>query len=67
MIAAWATRYVDPAATAPAAESADKPRQVVVRETRTSKFQNTVSVGPHHLLADEPRCRRRRGYRTRTL
>jgi uncharacterized OsmC-like protein len=26
----------------------------VVRETRNSKFQQDVSVGPHHLLADEP-------------
>ena len=55
MIAAWATRYVDMAAAAPAAEAADKPRQVVVRETRAGKFQNTVSVGPHYMLADEPR------------
>ena len=28
--------------------------QVVVRETRNGKFQQTVSVGPHRLLADEP-------------
>jgi len=56
MIAAWATRYVDMAAAAPPAEAPDKPRQVVVRETRASKFQNTVSVGPHHLIADEPRA-----------
>ena len=27
---------------------------VVVRETRNSKFQQTVSVGPHRMLADEP-------------
>jgi putative redox protein len=54
VIAAWATRYVDLAAAERAAESADKPRQVVVRETRASKFQNTVSIGPHHLVADEP-------------
>jgi uncharacterized OsmC-like protein len=27
---------------------------VVVRETRNSKFQNTVAIGPHHMLADEP-------------
>jgi uncharacterized OsmC-like protein/fermentation-respiration switch protein FrsA (DUF1100 family) len=53
MIAAWATRYVDLAAE-PMAETTDKPRQVVVRETRNSKFQNTVSIGPHRLLADEP-------------
>lgn len=52
MIAAWATRYVDLAE--PAAEAVDQPRQVVVRETRNSKFQNTVSIGPHYLLADEP-------------
>jgi uncharacterized OsmC-like protein/alpha-beta hydrolase superfamily lysophospholipase len=54
MIAAWATRYVDFAAAETVAEAADKPRQVVVRETRASKFQNTVTIGPHHLLADEP-------------
>jgi putative redox protein len=54
MIAAWATRYVDLVAAERVAESADKPRQVVVRETRASTFQNTVSIGPHHLLADEP-------------
>ncbi|HEY2246843.1 MAG TPA: bifunctional alpha/beta hydrolase/OsmC family protein [Bradyrhizobium sp.] len=54
MIAAWATRYVDLAA-APVAEAQDKPRQVVVQETRSGKFQNTVAIGPHHLLADEPR------------
>jgi putative redox protein len=27
---------------------------VVVRETRNSKFQQTVSIGPHQMLADEP-------------
>jgi putative redox protein len=26
----------------------------VVQETRASKFQQTVSIGPHRLLADEP-------------
>ena len=54
VIAAWATRYVDLAAAERAAESAEKPRQIVVRETRAGKFQNTVSIGPHHLSADEP-------------
>jgi putative redox protein len=29
-------------------------RSVVVRETRNSKFQQTVTVGPHRLTADEP-------------
>jgi putative redox protein len=55
VIAAWATRYVDLAAT-PAAEAQEKPRQVVVQETREGKFRNTVAIGPHHLLADEPRA-----------
>ena len=54
VIAAWAERYIDPAASEPAADPGKAPRQVVVRETRTSKFQQTVSVGPHRLLADEP-------------
>jgi uncharacterized OsmC-like protein/alpha-beta hydrolase superfamily lysophospholipase len=55
MIAAWATRYVDLATTERVVETVDKPRQVVVRETRNGKFQNTVAIGPHHLSADEPR------------
>ncbi|HET7888308.1 MAG TPA: bifunctional alpha/beta hydrolase/OsmC family protein [Bradyrhizobium sp.] len=53
VIAAWASRYVE----IPTAQSADQsmtPREVIVRETRNSKFQQTVSVGPHQLLADEP-------------
>ena len=37
-----------------AADLGEAPRQVVVRETRNSKFQQTVSIGPHRLLADEP-------------
>jgi len=27
---------------------------VVVRETRAGKFQQTISIGPHRMLADEP-------------
>ena len=54
MIAAWATRYVDLAAAQPVVEATDKPRQVTVREIGTGKFRNTVTIGPHHLLADEP-------------
>ena len=58
MIAAWASRYLAPAAPEQAADSGQDqdqgPRLVVVRETRDSRFQNTVTVGPHHLLADEP-------------
>ena len=54
MIAAWAGRYLEPAAPEQAADSGQGPRLVVVRETRNSRFQNAVTVGPHHLLADEP-------------
>jgi uncharacterized OsmC-like protein/pimeloyl-ACP methyl ester carboxylesterase len=54
VIAAWATRYVDPAALEQAADASKAPRHVVVRETRNGKFQQTVTVGPHQLLADEP-------------
>ena len=54
VIAAWAERYIDPPAPAQAAASGEAPRQVVVRETRNSKFQQTVMIGPHQMLADEP-------------
>src|SRR4051812_13152260 len=53
-IAAWAERYIEPVAAESAADPGDVPRQVVVRETRNSKFQQTVTVGPHKMLADEP-------------
>jgi uncharacterized OsmC-like protein/fermentation-respiration switch protein FrsA (DUF1100 family) len=53
VIAAWAERYIP--LTGPMPAGLDQgPRQVVVRETRNSKFQQTVSAGPHRLLADEP-------------
>jgi putative redox protein len=54
VIAAWVTRYLDPAVSEQAADFGEAPRQVVVRETRASKFQQRVSIGPHRLLADEP-------------
>ena len=54
VIAAWATRYLDPVAPEPVAVSGEAPRNVVVRETRNGKFQQTVSVGSHRMLADEP-------------
>jgi uncharacterized OsmC-like protein/fermentation-respiration switch protein FrsA (DUF1100 family) len=54
VIAAWVTRYLEPAASEQAADLGAAPRQVVVRETRASKFQQSVSIGPHRLLADEP-------------
>jgi uncharacterized OsmC-like protein/pimeloyl-ACP methyl ester carboxylesterase len=52
VIAAWASRYIDAPAEMQAADPA--PRQVVVQETRASKLQQTVAIGPHRLLADEP-------------
>ena len=54
MISAWAERYIDPATAAPVAVAPEGPRNVVVRETRASKFQQTVISGPHQMLADEP-------------
>jgi putative redox protein len=54
VIAAWAERYIDIVVPEAAADPGDAPRNVVVRETRKSKFQQTVSIGPHRMLADEP-------------
>jgi uncharacterized OsmC-like protein/fermentation-respiration switch protein FrsA (DUF1100 family) len=54
VIAAWAERYIEPEIIEPAVEVPVAPRNVVVRETRNSKFQQTVTVGPHRMLADEP-------------
>jgi putative redox protein len=51
VIAAWAERYVE---TMPPAAAGEDARAVVVSETGEGKFQQTVVVGPHHLLADEP-------------
>ena len=41
-------------ATSSSIASSKQPRNVVVQETRHSKFQQQISVGPHRLLADEP-------------
>jgi putative redox protein len=54
VIAAWAERYLDPVAPERPADPGEAPRNVVVRETRNSKFQQTVMAGPHRLVADEP-------------
>ncbi len=55
VIAGWAERYVDLSPPEqPAAASGNAPHKVVVSETRNGKFQQTVSVGPHRLTADEP-------------
>jgi putative redox protein len=54
VIAAWAERYVGVASAQAAADPGATPRNVVVRETRASKFQQTITTGPHQMLADEP-------------
>jgi uncharacterized OsmC-like protein/fermentation-respiration switch protein FrsA (DUF1100 family) len=54
VIAAWATRYLDDVVSDEAADPGKAPRSVVIQETRNSKFQQTVAVGPHRMLADEP-------------
>jgi uncharacterized OsmC-like protein/fermentation-respiration switch protein FrsA (DUF1100 family) len=54
VIAAWAERHLDPVAPEPAVDLGELPRNVMVRETRNSKFQQMVSIGPHRMLADEP-------------
>jgi putative redox protein len=52
VLAAWAERYLE---AAPAADAnAAAPRQVTVSETGNGKFQQAITVGPHHLIADEP-------------
>jgi uncharacterized OsmC-like protein/alpha/beta superfamily hydrolase len=53
VIAAWASRYVESVLPEPTVATAT-PREVVVSETRAGKFQQTVAIGPHHLIADEP-------------
>jgi len=52
VIAAWAERYLD---VTPAAQPEDPaPGTVIVTETRQGRFQQSVAVGPHRFLADEP-------------
>ena len=54
VIAAWAGRYIDTAKPAKAMDLPEAPRQVVVQETRKGKFNQSIIVGPHRLVADEP-------------
>src|SRR5262249_31272068 len=51
VIGAWAERYVETPSVAAATEG---PRVAVVTETGEGKFEQSVTIGPHHLLADEP-------------
>jgi uncharacterized OsmC-like protein len=50
VIAAWAERYLD--LPQPQPEATDS--NVVVSETRRSRFEQEISVGRHRLRADEP-------------
>jgi uncharacterized OsmC-like protein/pimeloyl-ACP methyl ester carboxylesterase len=54
VIAAWSARYLDPIVADKSEELGEAPRNVLVRETRSSKFQQAISIGPHRLTADEP-------------
>jgi uncharacterized OsmC-like protein/fermentation-respiration switch protein FrsA (DUF1100 family) len=54
VIAAWASRFVETAKLSKVAAPSGAPHQVVVQETRKSKFNQIISVGPHRLVADEP-------------
>ncbi|WP_439374161.1 bifunctional alpha/beta hydrolase/OsmC family protein [Bradyrhizobium sp. DASA03120] len=56
VMAAWASRYIDTAKPARARDLPEEPRKVLVQETRKSKFNQLVTVGPHHLVADEPKA-----------
>ncbi|MBW7970767.1 bifunctional alpha/beta hydrolase/OsmC family protein [Bradyrhizobium sp. BR 10289] len=56
VITAWASRYIDTAKPAKAMDLVEEPRKVVVQETRKSKFNQIITVGPHHLVADEPKA-----------
>jgi uncharacterized OsmC-like protein/alpha-beta hydrolase superfamily lysophospholipase len=52
VIRAWAERYLE--APQGASQAAGDAKAVVVRETREGRFQQDVTVGAHHFLADEP-------------
>lgn len=49
VIAVWSQRYI-----AAPADDPDPEGQVVVSETRRGQFQQSVTVGAHRFLADEP-------------
>lgn len=52
VIAAWAKRYIAEGAQNPVRECAAG--EVVVTETGQGKFQQSISMGQHGLIADEP-------------
>ncbi len=67
VIAAWASRYVEVTTPAKAVDTADAPRQVVVQEYPQSKFNQAVTIGPHHLRRGRTHCCRGRGCRSRPV
>jgi len=50
VIEAWASKYVPEAQVAPEAEATD----VLIRETGLGAYQQSIAVGRHRLIADEP-------------
>jgi uncharacterized OsmC-like protein/pimeloyl-ACP methyl ester carboxylesterase len=50
VIDAWASKYIPPAPAAPESESTD----VLIRETGHGRYQNSIAIGRHRLIADEP-------------
>jgi putative redox protein len=52
VLAAWAGRYLQSVPTVEA--GATGARSVVVTETGAGKFQQSIAIGSHRLLADEP-------------
>ena len=52
VIGAWAQRYIAEVAESPVADRATG--EVVVSETGRGKYQQSVTVGSHRLIADEP-------------
>ncbi len=54
-LAAWASRYIGAAdAGRPQPDAGKAPHDVVVSETGNGAYENSVVIGPHQLLADEP-------------
>lgn len=52
VIAAWATRYIAAGSAVPEPEPV--PQAVVVSETGRGRYQQSVTMGRHRLIADEP-------------
>jgi putative redox protein len=50
VIEAWASKYIPEAPMAPERETTD----VLIRETGQGTYQNSIALGRHRLIADEP-------------